>query len=375
MRETRTMPSTDVGVIGAGIVGLATAFAVTERGASVTVYERGVPGHGQSGGASRIFRHAHDDPRLVAFATRSRSIWDQWAERFGAELISPDGAVAIGPAAERRLAVLQDIGDIAARRIDSDELHDRLPILTDFDGVAALDERGGSIRTTIAISSLAAALADGLVADEVLLVRPTAAGTVEVRAGGAASEHGRVVVCAGRGTAALACGVGLALPIRTGAHVRLTYDVRGDTPPTLACLQDSSGNFGETSIYAAAEPGNRRYAVGLSDSVDAPHGGLLDPAALARLADRTSAYVKRALPGLDPEPVDMRHCWVTRLPWGSDGLGVWEADGVFFVAGHNLFKQAPALGRALAAAATGDGLAAELRPGAQLGAAAVRDWR
>lgn len=333
----------------------------------MTVYERGVPGHGQSGGQSRIFRHAHDDPRLVAFAKRSRLIWDEWAERFGVELVSGDGAVAIGPAAERRLGVLQGVGDVPARRIDADELHDRLPVLAGFDGVAVLDERGGSIRTTTAISALTAALPDGLVAEEVLLVRPTPVGTVEVRAGGVAAEHARAVVCAGRGTASLARGVGLALPVRDGAHVRLTYDVRGEPPAILACLQDGSGKFGETGVYAAAVPGNGRYAVGLSDDVEAPDGSLLDPVALARLAERASAYVERALPGLDPKPVDVRHCWVTELPWGPDGLGVWAADGVFFVAGHNLFKHAPALGRALAGAATGDDLVDELRNDRQLG--------
>ncbi len=51
----------DVLVIGGGIVGLSTAYALTELGATVRVYERGVPGDGQSGGESRIFRHAHDD--------------------------------------------------------------------------------------------------------------------------------------------------------------------------------------------------------------------------------------------------------------------------------------------------------------------------
>jgi sarcosine oxidase len=359
--------STDVGVIGAGIVGLATAYALTERGASVTVYERGVPGHGQSGGESRIFRHGHDDPRLVDFAKRSRLIWDEWAERLGIELVSSDGVVALGSSAERRLGVLQDVGGISARRVDAEELHERLPILADFGGVAVLDERGGSIRTTAAISALTTALADRLVADEVLLVRSTPAGTVEVRAGGVAAEHGSVVVCAGRGTGALARGMGLALPVRNGAHVRLTYDIRGKPPRILACLQDGSGAFGETGIYAAAVPGNRRYAVGLSDHVDAPGGGLLDPPALAQFAERASAYVARALPGLDAEPVDVRHCWVTELPWGSDGVGVWSVDSVFFVAGHNLFKHAPVLGRALAAAAAGDELAEQLRPEAQLG--------
>lgn len=362
------MRSSDVGVIGAGIVGLATAYALTERGVSVTVYERGVPGHGQSGGESRIFRHSHDDPRMVDFAKRSRLIWDEWAERLGIELVSSDGVVGLGASAERRLGVLQEVGGIPVRRIDTEELRGRLPILADFAGVAVLDERGGSIRTTAAISAFTAALADRLIADEALLVRSTPAGTVEVRAGGVAAEHRSVIVCAGRGTAALARGMGVALPVRNGAHVRLTYDVRGEPPRTLACLQDGSGAFGETGIYAAAVPGNGRYAVGLSDHVDAPEGGLLDPPALAQLAERASGYVARAMPGLDPVPVDVRHCWVTELPWGSDGLGVWSVDGVFFVAGHNLFKHAPALGRALAAAAAGDGLAEQLRPDAQLGA-------
>ncbi len=73
------------------------------------------------------------------------------------------------------------------------------------------------------------------------------------------------------------------------------------------------------------------------------------------------------MPGLDPAPVDIRHCWVTELPWGSDGVGVWQRDGIFFIAGHNLFKHAPALGSELAAAAGDDHLFDDLRPEAQLG--------
>lgn len=79
--------------------------------------------------------------------------------------------------------------------------------------------------------------------------------------------------------------------------------------------------------------------------------------------------MSRALPGLDAAPVEYRHCWVTDLPWSTDGLAVWQADRVFFAAGHNLYKQAPELGRELAGAALGNELMNDLRPEARLGEA------
>ena len=114
----------DVGVIGAGIVGLATAYALAERGASVAVYERGVPGQGQSGGESRIFRHAHDDARLVALAQpQPGASGTSGAARLGTELVAGDGAVAIGPAVDRRLEVLAEAGRCARTcGIDAEEL-------------------------------------------------------------------------------------------------------------------------------------------------------------------------------------------------------------------------------------------------------------
>lgn len=359
----------EVAVVGAGIVGLCTAYALTERGVPVRVYEHGVPGNGQSGGESRIFRHAHDDVRLVRDTVDSRAAYDAWSERLGVQLVSDDGAVALGPSVEDRLPLLEQAG-VAARRIDGDEVAERLPLLATYDGPAMLDERGGSIRTTAMIRALADALGDRVVADEVLSLRPVD-GEVEVRAGGHVSRHRAVVVCAGRGTERLARTMGVDLPIEQGAHVRLTYAVRGAVPDRLATLQDSSGVFGETGVYAAASHGNARFAVGLSQVTRVRDDGSLPaPEELADLAARASDYVREALPGLDPEPVDVRHCWVTQLPWGEDGIGVWEHEGVLFPAGHNLFKQAPGLGRKLAAAADGEPLPEALRPEARLGAPA-----
>jgi sarcosine oxidase len=362
--------SADVGVIGAGIVGLATARALRERGATVTVYDHGVPGAGQSGGESRVFRHAHDDPRLVVAARDSRAIWDVWADELGIETISPDGALTIGPDVDAKLGLLRDVDGIGAREVDAAELAELLPFLGPFDGPAFLDPRGGSIRTTATIGALVAELGTSIVHDDVLQVRQVGGDRTEVRTGGRTAEHDHVVVCAGRGTPALARGVGLELPVKQASHVRYTFEPARQPPPRAACLQDGSGVFGETGIYAAPGPDRATYMVGLSDTAGVRDDGtIIDGDALADLADRAARYVGRALPGLRADPVGVRHCWVTELPWSSDGVAAWTRPGLTLVAGHNLFKLAPWLGRLLAANALGDGLDERLRPTSRLGAA------
>ena len=314
-----------VAVVGAGIVGLATAYELTRRGTRVTVYERGEPGAGQSGGESRIFRHAHDDPRLVALAVEARGRWRAWEEQLGVELVAPVGAVALGPAVERRLELLLAAG-VRARAVDAAGV---LPIARSRP--AMLDEEGGVIRTTAAIRALAAVLGDALCRDEVVELDPSG----EVRAGGHVAAYDRVIVCAGRDTALL--GAGLELGVATSTHTRYAYRVREPAP--LACLQD-----GDHGAYGDPLPGDARNAGGL-DGTAATH-----------------AYVAEHLPGLDPRPVEARTCWVTELPWGHDALAAFQAGALVFLAGNNLFTHAPALGRRLAA-----GELDEMRPKAPLG--------
>jgi sarcosine oxidase len=362
----------DIAVVGAGIIGLSAAYALTRRGASVTVYERGVPGNGQSGGDSRIFRHTHDDPRLIVFARRSLERWREWERQTGQELVSDDGVVFLGPAARERHAALIAAG-VSARLVDGAEVAAALPPLVAQDDAheLLLDDDGGVIRTVTAIEMLRAAVADRIVYDEVMSVRPTASGTVEVRRSDATAEHDQVLVCAGIGTAGLAHGTGIELPLRSSLHVRLAFALRAAPPSRLACLLDSGGASGEAHAYGDPLPGNDVYAVGVTEAAIHPDGGLIDPDGLAAVARRTVAYANAMLPGLEPTPAQARHCWVTELEWGTDAFAVWDAGGAHFLAGQNLFKHAPAIGDALAATALGEPGEIDLSPDARLGAVAL----
>lgn len=354
-------------VLGAGIVGLATAYALRERGATVHVYERGTPGAGQSGGDSRVFRHAHDDPRLIDFARASLRIYREWEDELDVELVSGDGVVSLGPAGLRRLPLLQLAG-VDAAEVGAEELAGRMPLLKRFDGPAIFDADGGAIRSAAAIAALAGRLTDSLVTEEVVTLWPTERQTIEVRTAGGRGEHGAAVVCAGSGTASLARGLGVAIPIDVSLHGRVSFKVDGTAPPRVACLLDGSDAFGEQGTYGAASPGSTRFSLGVNGAAAAREDvSLLFPSALASVTDRAAAYVRRALPGLDPEPAGYRHCWVTELPWHGDAIGVWEEEKILFLAGGNLFKHAPALGRALAEATLEDRLDDQLRPAARLG--------
>jgi sarcosine oxidase len=361
----------DVAVVGAGIVGLSAAYALARRGAAITVYERGVPGNGQSGGDSRIFRHTHDDPRLIGFARRSLERWREWERHCGRELVSRDGVVFLGSTARERHAALTGAG-VSARLVEGAEVAAALPPLVAQDGSLELllDEDGGVIRTRSAIEMLGAAVADRIVFDEVMSIRPTPSDTVEVRRGDAAAEHDQVLVCAGIGTAGLAHGTGIELPLRSSLHVRLAFALRSAPPSRLACLLDSGGASGEAHAYGDPLPGNGAYAVGVTEAAIHPDGGLVDPDGLAAVARRTVAYANAMLPGLEPAPSQARHCWVTELDWGTDAFAVWSAGGAHFLAGQNLFKHAPAIGEALAATALGESAEIDLSPDARLGASA-----
>lgn len=356
-----------IGVVGGGIVGLAAADALVQAGHEVRLYERARPGAGQSGGHTRIFRHAHDDPRLVALAVESRGGWRAWEERFGTALLRGHGVLAAGPRVLERQALLAGAG-VRARLLEPAEQREHFGVLGEpFAGPVLLDEEAGAIDVQAALGALAGALAARVVPAEVFALRAARAQTVEVVTSEGVFEHAAVLVCAGQETARLAAAVGVEIEAGLSCHLRATFAVR-DPPPRLACLQDSSGQHGET-VYAAPFPGNARCAVGVTgaDVAVGADGTVASVEALTALRGRAAHYVATALPGLNPTPVGERTCWATELPWSSDAIGAWHHAGVTFAVGQNLFKHAPAVGARLAQGVLDGGPSELLAPAARLG--------
>jgi sarcosine oxidase len=335
----------DVAVVGAGITGLATAYELRRRGVDVRVFEAARPGAGQSAGRTRIFRHAHRRRELVERAVESRALWEQWEQELGSQLLGREGMLLTGPSAADVAELLEEAGT-PGRLLDERQQAEALPIMSPPGGPALLDELGGSTDVAAAIRLLADALGERLVLAEVLAVDGGEPAVVETSEG--IWEAGRAVLCAGAGIGALAPWLGI--PVTLSCHARVTFRVRDtELSGRLMALQEQSGGYGEI-VYAAAFPGEPLYAVGLADrGPDVPLGAPTGP-----LVDRIVAYVGTALPGLDPEPVGVRLCVPTELPDSPDRFEVWSGGSVLALAGDNLFKFAPWLGRMLAAAACGE---------------------
>jgi sarcosine oxidase len=347
---------TRVAVVGAGISGLSVVYALLRRGIEFRVFEAAAPGSRQSAGRTRVFRHGHDDERLVRLALRARAEWERLEGELGARLLGREGVLICGPNVAERAAAFGDAG-VPARLVDRDGQVAALPVLAPPEDDALLDERGGSIDVRAAVDGLATKLGERMVAATVFQLRtPADAGPgdgVQLHTSEGIWSAERAVICAGAQVHSLASPLGLDIPLQIELHTRASFHVR-EPGASLACLQDRSNVHGET-VYAAPMPDGREYAIGLGGEHEPP---------VEEALDRLRAYVERGMPSLDPEPASVRLCHTSILPWGADAFAVWQTGNVAVLAGANLFKFAPLIGELLA-----DDDVDELSPEQRLGEA------
>jgi sarcosine oxidase len=213
---------------------------------------------------------------------------------------------------------------------------------------ALFESTAGAIRARRVIALLVRWLEGRLVQADVLGVQRLPS-SLRLHTSGGSWDCERLVLCAGTSTPALARGLGIEIPIVVRCHPRASFKKR-QSSQRLAGLQDSSGTHGEL-VYGAPHADSGLYVVGLvgpdSDASCDQATGVLS-SDIASLVRRIQSYVSRALGGLLPEVASLRLCRTTKLGDDKDGFAVWAADDVVAIAGNNLFKFAPALGRVLA---------------------------
>src|SRR5215212_11568010 len=87
----------NVAVVGAGVMGAATAYALAREGHDVVLYEQFEVGHtrGSSHGRSRIVRLAYPEVEFVELAREAFAGWRELEEEAGVELLELNGMLEL----------------------------------------------------------------------------------------------------------------------------------------------------------------------------------------------------------------------------------------------------------------------------------------
>jgi sarcosine oxidase len=317
-----------VAVVGAGVMGCATAWALRERGAEVTVHEQFGLDHdrGSSHGRTRIFRLAYPDPYWIRFAQEAYAGWLE---------LDPDLLGLYG-----LVELIADPSLTSARALDECGVPYRLL------------ERDG-------VRELGASLPDGWTAlhvDDAGVVFADRARHAFLEAAGVEVETNRrvtstdeldadvVVVTAGSWIRELVPDVPVKVTRETVAYFRR----EGPPPPSIVDLNAETGGHGMYSLHDPVH-GLKAGAHHAGSEADPDTEAEPDPA----IVERISEWVRARFPGVDPEPVEAQTCLYTTT---ADEQFVLERRGRVVVgsacSGHG-FKFAPAVGRRLAGLALG----------------------
>ncbi len=302
-------------VVGAGLLGLSSAWALARRNWKVTVVEAaGAPGHERSGskGDARIFRLGYPEPHAVAMAMLAGIRWRELEAASGRQLLHVTGQVTLGDdATVRAIAEALDAAGAPVEHVSPEEATRRFPgiattgtVLVEPDsGVLAADaclrafmETGDfDLRTGTAVTALR---------------QGPGSVTVET-AEGTALRSDIVVVCAGPASLGLVDAPTTAVaPPSLPQVAYFAPRVPGAVPPVFIEWGDDmlyglpvpdGGPHGGTYKVSHHTPGPPLQAFDPSDPAPL---GRDNPALLSHLTDA----VARLLPSLDPEPVATERC-------------------------------------------------------------------
>lgn len=319
-----------VAVIGAGVMGLATGWALERRGHEPVVYEQFEVGNprGSSHGRSRIFRLAYAEDHYVRLAQEALGLWRELEAESGETVLELPGLVEIVTTLEESTAHTLERCGVAWERLDREEAERRYPIRVPEGSFVVVQPEAGIARADRALD----AFRRRLDVREHTRARPD-----EV-------DADAVVVTAGSWVNGL---LEEPLPVKVTRETFCYFNLgRGRPVPSVVSFKPARHTHDMYSLY---DP-----VYGLK--VGAHHAGReADPDVPTEpqpeLVERIAAWANATYRLDDPEPAAVDTCMYTTT---ADEAFILERRGRVVVgspcSGHG-FKFAPAIGERLAALA------------------------
>ncbi len=347
----RRESSADTVVIGAGIVGAASAYELARRGRSVVLCEQFELDHvyGSSHGRSRIFRLAYEELDYSLLAQKALPLWRQIEQESGTDLLSTTGGLDVGPrSALEPIASTLSAAGASHQWVNGKEMSERyswMALPADWEGLLQPD--AGVIRARRTVKSLL-----DLAQRHGAQVYPNtrAVALVELPEGiGVETDEGviqasQVVVSAGGWAKDLLDPIDLSVPI-TVTREHVAYYGRPETDNVLPFIWHPE----EGGIEYYGLPNLREATVklgqhGAGPEVDPGGDGHLDPERIRELDE----FVATSLPGLRPGAELAETCLYASTP---DDDFIIDRSGPVILAvgfgGHG-FKFGPAVGSLVA---------------------------
>jgi len=339
----------DILIIGAGVMGTATARALRRSGRKVIVLEQFSAGHlrGSSHGRTRIFRFSYPDVEYVRMAQRSLKLWRELESESGERLLTTPGGIDLGIGIEANAAALQEC-EAPFEMIDGRELTRRFPRISLPPSKLALFQPDGGV---LAAERCVAAFLRGAVASGAEMIENQRVLSLEVledrvtaRTEHAIFEAGVAVVTAGAWARPLLATADIDLPVRVTRETVAFFELLGDTPPPIV-------EWGEPSAYALPSPGQGIKAAQhiAGPETDADDDGRPSASSVEIVAE----WIHRRFPNTNPTPHRIETCLYTNT---ADERFILERHGPVVVgspcSGHG-FKFAPLIGERLANLAEG----------------------
>lgn len=345
----------DVVVIGAGIMGCATALEIARRGASVTVLEKGALASGSTGRSSAIVRQHYSNPVTARMARWGLDVFRDFGERVGGEcgfvgcgfLILVPAKDAEGLAAN--VALQRGVG-IDTRILDPQEIREVLPGVEASDLVAAAWEPDAGYADPHLTTSGLADAAKRLGArfrfnTEVTGIRFTGARIEGVETAAGFVPAGAVVNCAGPWGARVASLAGLEVPVEAcRAQVSVYGRPEGHRGPHPVVLDFAHASYfrpetGDLMLVGLIDPSEAEDVVDpdhYPEHTDRGFDEMVGERWARRFPAAEAAELRRGYAGLYEITPDW-HPIMDEVPEGS---GHFLCTGF---SGHG-FKLAPAVG-------------------------------